>query len=449
MAYTATRPDLFNNPGAYAPQGPQVDVGGALEALSGGAASLIHATMLRKQAEFERSRQTAQQAIDTQRYNQQAKWHEDEVGRQIENDRITHMMSGYVPPTPATTTPGASAALAPTAKDVTPVSRIARAMQPTPSATTAVDSSGNVTGSPAGPSYMPAAAPTPAPTTITAPSNTTPGQPERFDPTQGTAYARAQITGELRNQGYMTKSEHDLAAREQLQSERLAAQQNGREFMNQAHLGWIKATEATKNNPVARALTGNQREAYFEKVVAPGLLAQHDGNVQSAIDNLNDGSPQSAQLLKDGFSSNYLAAEADKQSRDRAKAADKKEQGPRGQSPVDAVADVAETRRLIRGGPAKPIDTARQQLTPDSGSPFASTPVTKIAAPVAASAGSAPVTPRTKVAAPVATKPPASANDFSDEEIDAALDAGKESPEDVSAFVLAQRQKKKPVVNKP
>lgn len=195
-----------------------VDIGSAIEALAGGAGSIIHQTMLRKQGEYERTRQATidkqsqdryQQQIDLQKQTESDRKNErtQDLARQDAKERREFLMAGGVPahteqqPT-LTAQPSGTA-------PITPLDPIRQAMGVSQQRPDLISALGGpqLTPSNAPDSGSPIAPPTSA--TVNAPvaGSKSVNVPESYDPTQSANYIRAAMLGDLKQKGILTKEE--------------------------------------------------------------------------------------------------------------------------------------------------------------------------------------------------------------------------------------------------
>ncbi len=424
-SYTANRPDLFNNVGSYPAQGPQVDIGGAVQALTGGATSLIHATLLRKQAEFERQHQMNQEKIETDRWNQQSAWHqaqvaeearrwdaENAINRQKTEDAAR--ASGIVRGTPAVPAvpgeaPGPSATIAPTAAQVTPRTPGQFSDQPPVNPFVKAMTRGSVAGAPnvATPglpmaSGMKPAAPTPGATTMP----TTPGRPgipgkpatpDAYDPDYDRNLQRTIAGSTIRAGGMVDAATIRANALRDATHARLSGrlEQIGLENKGKVEAAGVRwGSVGSSNAPAAEAMRTKQAEDFLAN------------------------SEQGQRIAKQyGLSSDHLFL-AEGRSRGAQSVADKKQadilqRGPRGDTPAGATSRVQQTRTILRPGKKSSAAAAASSvLTPSTGSPFAKTAPT---------------------------------DDFTDEELADAHEGlpANSSDAKISEFIMYQRKKKK------
>lgn len=400
MAYQAQAPNLFDNVGGPTPPREHIDVAGAVSAIGDAAGSYIHQAYLRRQAANQAAlnaaasqRQIDQEQRDEARRDQQFTASRADADRDYQLRQTTEahraLEAGVTPGSPG----GATASIAP--PPVTTSPSIAQAM-----------ASGLNSGTPATSSL---AKPVDVGTLPTVNYGTEAPTPDQFDPTKSAAYVRSTETAKIR--GEMAKEASDS---------RSAAMVQGRNVTGQyaVEAAKIRANAPGKSAAIRDAMTGNAKENYFEKVVAPGLLAAHGNSLQDATDNLLS-SDEGKKLVAQGFTVNHLAAEYSKQLNAQTKGALTLQSGALGMTPQESAGAVKTTRQLMSGGGSTP---------------------TAPAPPASAAAPAAPVAGR--LTAPTAASAPAGKWMPTDEETMAAMQAGKTTPDDVRAYTLAQRKKK-------
>jgi hypothetical protein len=405
MPYTAQRQSLYGSVGAPNAPTTQLDVPGTIDALTGGATSLIHATMLRKQAEFERQRQGAQLALEQRREareTEQQDW--DRKFRETEANR-KFLTEGGIPahdemtPTPITTT-------VPMPKGPSP---IARAMRPSSTEPR--------------PAYTPSAPPA-APTTAPLRASTlTPTHvPEKYDPTKAATYIRTTETARANAEARAEVEGQREANQRAMLDRRLKGNADAAAAAQKGRVEIERMKELAARSRVARPMTANAIAA-TAAATAEGIIASHGGSYDDAAAWIGSDDPEATKLrsmekdLPVSWST-YLSNAHAKWTKAATGQVLSLERGTMGLDPEEAKAKVDSTRKLV----TKPRTAAKPAAAPAA---IAKPPVTAPAA-----------------------KPPAEPDDLTDAEIDAALDAGKENPEDVKAYVLEQR-KKKPAVKKP
>lgn len=421
-AYRAQRQSLSTVGGPQAPQGPQIDIPGAIDALTGGATSLIHATMIRKQNE--RAAQDAQEEKLYRRSRDKAddeRRDRDEAFKREQADR-EFMLQGGVP---ARTTMDPTAT---TASVAAPVSPIKRAMTPPPASNGLPAPTMIPQGAPEGPATMP----------LPASTLTETHRPATVDPTKSRAYIQATDVAEIRGKVQAENAAERAKAAAKLQEDRLKAAAEAAVIAQKGRIELERIRQAGKGSKIRGGMTANQL-ASTAAATADGLITRFNGDRQAAYEWLNSDDPE-AKGLRD-FQSDlpvswgtYLDNARAKFVQGATRQSLSFQQGPMGDTPDKSVKRVNETRRIVAGTPAAPAATptlpkgAEAMAPMDAASPFRTSP---------ARIGAVPTAP----AAPVDTVPDA---DISDTELDAALAALPDTAtdSDVKAWVLAQRKKK-------
>lgn len=451
---------------AYSDSRPKIDVGGALDAFTQGASTLIQAAYQRKLLERQMAQQEQQMEIQRQHLGiEQSREARESANQEREfglKDRAEQHRALEAGITPATTTYDTTPSSIDFSREFNPAlstpapsggSDIARAM------------SANVPSSVAPQSQQPL-------TTSGMRLKTT---PESFDPTKAAAYQRGVSVQQLKNEGYMTKEEADAAARARLSEahdQRVASMRQSAQAWGTA-LARLKAALATTKGGIAKAMSGTQEE---KGRVAAGLdlIDNAGGSYDDAVRFLNS---DEGKVLRERGVTPYHLYQAHAQYVDRTSAQAGRLQTGLFSVPADSAVNVVKgTRRQLAQPNVTPQATPSQwpQLQPIT-SPFAtaggSVPLTgkatgdidlrePVQAPIkavvrpgvktSAPPAPAPGTPRAAPVATPATHAPSAAasavpakDDFTDDEIADALKAGKSSAADVAAFIAGQRKKKR------
>jgi len=287
--------------------------------------------------------------------------------------------------------------------------------------------------------------------------------PESFDPTRASTYVRQYDVQSMKN-----------AFQADEQGKRLAAAQRGREYAAMAARLFYdyKRAHPMPKSLVGRAMTAGQ-EHNMRVAIAAGFLTQHGGYSQDALDTFRN-SPEGRALAAQGITETDLLEGSTKIKRDpvtgqilgliNAGAADDAGGAARQVQAADSAARAMRFPPKTSTAPAWPGFTLQSPFANAPGGGAQATGAPETGAP-AQPANSAPpaVAPKgggslqsrrvrddrqPSPIAPPPTKPPAAVappstapDDFSDDEIAAALKAGKSSPDDVRAYVLAQRKR--------
>lgn len=302
MPYTASRPSLTGNVGGSAPPQPsQIDVGGAIEALTGGATSLIHATMLRKQAQNAVATQRQELALRQQsekfqqdRMLSDERYREGQATNERQKTEDAFTLAGGVRGKPGQSTmlPDASMeSVGPLPSPVQPRGPIARTMA---RGMAPVQKEAGVPITPlAGPGYTPQAAPAPAASNplpanaklrkgLTAPTPDTVDLDRnvKYQTSQGAANTRADASRDvalINQEGRLTVAGMNAASK--------TAHDNA-----SIHIAGIKAGSAA-NKP----MTPSQRVA-AQRFVFDQIGKQSNGNPDDAAGILNGGDGALAKL---------------------------------------------------------------------------------------------------------------------------------------------------------
>lgn len=414
-SYRASKPSLYGQVGApNAPTGG-VDVAGAIDALTGGATSLIHATMLRKQNERqaqvaadERKAQTEERAYQHGRDEAEDRRHDAELQFKKDEARRDFIIKGGVPEH-TEVTPAPTTAQVPMLKAPNP---IARAMRPPPA-------------------LMPGQSATPfdpgRPTTAPLPASTLERTtiPEHVDPERSEAFIRSTETARVRGEIAAETEGRRIQAGKEKQDRQIKAASDAAVVAQRGRMELEKLRQQGKRdaagNAIRRPMTANA-VAGTAAATAEGILAAHDGNREEAFTWLNSNDPDAVKLrgmekdlpvswgtyLDNARAKWMKTATAQTLSFQRSEDSN----GER-MTPAQAAAKVDSTRRIVAGGKKAPPK-------PSSAAPTA--PVKTV------------------------TKPPA--DDFTDDELADAFEAGKKSDADIAAYIASQRKTKKPPVKK-
>lgn len=354
--------------GIYPDSRPRIDVGQLIDAATGGATSLIHATMLRTQNQRELARQAEQDKLardqityqrsrdqkeDARRDEEASERRAEATARRRKEDRDFIIAGGVPEHTETQAVPGQT-----TMPAIEPVSPIKRAMTggfQSQVPNTALGQPDGIPGVQITPSDAPGSvAPVARPATVTSYHNESVDVPEHLDPTKSSAYARAVEVEKLRGEGWMSRDEARAKAQTELQEKRLVAQQKMREYSSQAAtaLAKWKQEHPVPKSAIARQMTGNAGSALAEKV-ADGLLVQADGNLQDAVDHL-EGTDEGRALAAQGVTKAHLLAAYGKSKRADVTGALRLQAGSSGLSPDKAVDAVSKTK--VRLAPPKSSD---------------------------------------------------------------------------------------------
>lgn len=415
MPYQAHKPDLYNNVGSSPTAGPQVDIGEAIQALTGGATSLIHATLLRKQAEAGRQHQEAELALQTQREGREADQQTWERGFKEKEARRKFMTEGGVPEhtemQPAPSMASVNMPSGPTG----PTAQIARALTPQSSMPSIANTP---TAAPVGPSTAPLPSSKLKQTTV----------PESIDPTRSEAFIRSTAVADA-----------NAKSREAVEARRGTERKSAAEAALQGKITLKKMDEANKKSPLAKSMTEFQR--HRAAVLQAGYFLRQFENPKDAMDAF-DG-PEGKDLRDAGVTKAHMREAfvpiSDAEDKERAAAERLAASQTNRKTPRQAVGDITEVRRLLRPAPGatkSTTDAATEVLTPTTASPFKKTGAKPVAAaPVAAA--SAP---------PAATAPakPADESTVSDADLWEQKVAGGMTKEAATAYVKGRKKPKAP-----
>jgi hypothetical protein len=417
---------------------PKIDVGGVIDAFTGGASSLIHGAyirqrqkMLDQQARDQIAYQHQRDQIADTRYEQAR---QDRIGQQdrefglkAESERHRFIEAGGIPAsttvdtTPNTTDissgfkPNLPTSLQPNAPagagggigtDQSPIARAMTAGVPT------------------------SVAPTAAPTAAEVPSRAT-TTPESFDPTRSAAYERGVAVQQIRNDGYVTRDEARQEFQTAQQQARLDAQQRGREYMAGQALTRLKASLAARGatGKGGTAMTGGQAELARQRA-ATGLLDQMGGSYDAAVSALNG--PDGEQFRNLGVEPRHLMYAHSQYVSTATTRALRLQSGLTGMTPEQSKAAIDSTRKLVGG--SQPPAASGPTSPPPSTSNAPTAPVPKrLARP------GTPAAPTDKGTAPGSSS---SGDDFTDDEVKAAYTAGMRTDKDITAWIIQRRRKK-------
>lgn len=440
-AYKARGQSLNTVGGPQAPQGPQVDIAGAIDALTGGATSLIHATMIRKQNERAAQQQAAAVAYQRGRDKMMDDRYDQEQGFKREQAERDFMLQGGVP---ARTTMDPTGTMASVAAPKPP-SPIARAMQ-------APDKN----GLPA-PSMMQSGVPDGGPTTAPLPASTLAqtNRPATVDPTKSRAYVQATDVAELRGK-VAAEGKATAAGEARARQERqIQAGKESAEIAQKGRLELERLRQSGKGSKIRGGMTVGQVNTTVA-AVADGIIGRFEGDREAAYSWLNSDDPEAVALretkdLKDKPLQwgTYLDNARAKFVSGVTTKALSHQQGPMGDSPKKAVERVNQTRQIASGAPAPtaapaasaPMRGAESMAPVAAASPFPTTPrigAAPVAAVPAAKPDSTPAKAKTKAKADTVTD-----DQFTEAELDAAIDAGVEDPKKTREFILNRRKQGK------
>lgn len=440
MAYTARKQSLYGNVGApNAPTGG-VDIAGAIDALSGGAQSLIHSAMLRQQNEAAQKQAAEDRAYQRQRDQAEDQRRDREFDMKKKDSERDFMLKGGVPAHDEATP-------APTMASVPmPQSPIRRAMVP----------QAGKNGLP-GVAMTPMGVPAGGPGTAPLPASTLEQThvPEHVDIRKSADYQKATDVARIRGEVQGELANERATNQAKLAERRIQASKEAAVYAQAGRIELEKLRQAGRGNGIRRGMTANATSQIAEKT-ADGLIASFGGDRQAAFDWLNSDDPEAASLRELDLPiswGTYLDNSRAKWTKTATSQALSFQRGPMGDDPKDAVKRVDETRNIVaptRGfsrtppaaGGAKPA-----AALPPGAESLALSPLADPASIFRRSAAPAPVSaPGKPTAAAVADT--VTDDQFTDAEIDAAIAAGFESDVDVRKYILGERKKKKPS-NKP
>lgn len=426
-SYTARKQSLYGQMGApNAPTGG-VDIAGAIDALSGGAQSLIHSAMLRQQNERAMAQAAEDRAYQRSRDEAEDKRRDrEDAFKRKESDR-DFMLKGGVPehdemqPTP-------------TMADVAmpqpqPRSPIQKAMTKTP-------------GLPA-PSYTPSAVrdlPSRAPLPASKLQTTT--VPESVDYRRSTSYQQATDVARVRGE-VSGELAAERASEQAKQLERkITAQKEAAVFAQRGRIELEKLRQAGQGNGIRRGMTANA-VSNLASSTADGLLSSFNGDRQAAYEWLNSDDDDAKALRELDLAipwGTYLDNARAKWGKTATSQALSFQRGPMGDEPAEAAKKVETTRNIVvpprinRGAPAAPAVKlpagAESMALPSAMDPMS---VFRKSPPAAGKKAKPAPAPADTVMD----------DEITEEEIDAAIKAGYETEADVKAFAIAQRKNSK------
>jgi hypothetical protein len=354
MPYRAAQGGQYGG-GVYPDSRPRIDVGQILDSIGGGATSLIHATMLRKQTENEAALRQGQLALEQQRESREAANQSAQLDMQKEAHRQSAIAQGFIPAHQSfDTTPNTadtSAGLTPTAPQLLP-SATPPAVAPGATApTSAIGRAFQYQGAPVG-GAAPAASPA-------APSRVT-DVPESYDPERNAALIRGRTIQELRNEGMLgTANVRADASRDNASTRADAARDvadkraKSAEIAKNANvqIAQIRA-KSRDSSPIKRMANGNVMNTIAERT-AEGLISEH-GGYEGAKAYIDSDDPDAVKLRNTPnlpiswhqYLDNAHTKSINQQTKDALKA----QSGANGLAPEKAVEAVQKTGRLIRGG---------------------------------------------------------------------------------------------------
>jgi hypothetical protein len=395
MPYQAQPQSLFGSVGGPRPPTTQIDIPGAIEALSSGATSLIHQTMLRRQAQN-------QMTLEQQREAREASAQQNELAfRQKEaTDRGVERNQDFQLRQQAERHRFLENGGIPEKTDVQPVEGTApiNTLQPlpTPQPATAVQRamSQNAPGALPGVQVTPSAVPAAGPSTaaVYRPESVT--TPESYDPTKSAAYIRSVETARARGIVQEEINGNNIASRERIAANRDATLTKMREMSTQSakELVQLRAKLGTAKGAVAKQMTGNMLETSMEKA-AQGLIAQTNGSYDDAEAFLNN-TVEGKALRDAGLKPQHLLYARAQYVNGATNQAVRLQSGAAGLAPTKAVDAVRMTRNLVGGGAGGNTSTS-----------------------------------------------PARATNFTDDELKAAMRAGNTTDASMTAWIMAQRKK--------
>ncbi len=450
---------------AYPDTRPRIDVGGALDAFTTGASSLIHAAYQRKLLDAQVARenqnldlQRQRVALDQQRETREQANADREFGLKQTAERHRFIEAGGIPASEDVDTspntldissgfkpnlPTGLQTFAGPNDGMTPIQRamnagVPRSVSPAAMADQrAVNASVPESVSPdAGSPSTTQPAPVPNRLRLTA---------ESYDPTKGAAYERAISLQELRNEGYMTRAEFTAGANADRDASKAKTAQSLEDLkaQHQKELASINnAARAARTGAAggSRAMTAGQLEKLRENMAA-GIIDRTGGSYDAATEFLN--SPDGKWYRDQGVTPAHLSFAHSQYVQGTTNRLLRLQTGLTALTPREAKAAYDSTRALV-GAPATPPPAT-------NGSPPQTAPNTAPAsrpAPAAATPVNPPsnATPRTLVK-PGAPSPKrdtsSSGDDITDQELIEAYNAGKRTNADLRAYVMAQRAKRK------
>lgn len=380
MPYQAQRQPLF---GIGAPNyvRPQIDVGGAIDAATGAARSLVQDAYTRGLQQREMGMRQQQLELEQQRESRESAAQDRELGIREQEARARNAALGYQPASTSFSQemPAASPAL-----NVPPTSRVATAM---------------ISGLPQEGGTTPLTRPGPV-DLGTYPKTTVTETPESYDPTRSAAYVRGMGLVGARGDIQSALLDRRLQAQQALEGMReagrsaLANLRGGIQATNQSAHDARVAARAGGANGGQKPMTAGQRATWRQKT-AEGIVGANGGSYDDAVAWLN--SDEGKDLRAQGLSPQDLFVAHGHLSEHAADAATRLVGGSAMMTPEEAVGAVNDVRRRVRqGASAPPPDSSASApvaAPAGVGKPVGKQQAKSAAAPAAAAPVAAPAAP--------------------------------------------------------